>query len=469
MVISSIANNESHGFKGDFIMIEIICENEEKNEENQSVIRSGIRLPKNVKQIGEPPQGRRIYIEDYVYTYITSMAGDMGGYGTGRTDINFYGLLLGETKKSSQETCIFIRSAVRFISQEENQDFMGANVQENEDMPEIPAAKSDEISFSQDVWTNLYDSVEKYFKGQEILGWFLCADSRKIVADPENPTLAPWVQKLHFDNFAGATKTFFLVDPNSHEEFFYMVENGKLTRQGGFICFYERNEAMQEYMLATRPPRSVDNNINDRVIQNFRTIIQEKKEEAEKHQSISVMYGICAFMIVVVTVIGINMMNSYEKMQTLDDSMNKIAREIANMNVDSENFAGSEKTPVTKIDGKVYPTSVASSEAQKETEAPAATTAPTAAPAAATAAGTDESEKTKPAATVTPTESALTKPAETVAATAAKRTYVVEKGDTLMSICKNVYGDSLKYKDIMEINKLDNPDKIFIGQVIVLP
>ena len=38
-----------------------------------------------------------------------------------------------------------------------------------------------------------------------------------------------------------------------------------------------------------------------------------------------------------------------------------------------------------------------------------------------------------------------------------------------MSICKTAYGDTQKYKDVMEINKMDNPDKIFIGQELLLP
>lgn len=440
-------------------MIEIICENEEKNEEDMPVVRRSIKIPKNVKQIGEPPQERRIYIEDYVYTYITSISGESGMYGVGSTSAVFYGLLLGETRKTSQETCLFIRSAVRYISPKEDEDIVGMN---EEDAEETREDSREEISFSQEVWTSLYDAVEKYFKGQEIVGWFLCADSGSIVADSENQTLAPWVQKMHFDNFAGAAKAFFMVDPNIHEEYFYMVENGKLARQGGFICFYERNEAMQEYMLATRPPKSVDNNVDDSVIHNFRTIIQGRKEEAVKHQSISVMYGVCAFMVVVVTVIGINMMNSYQKMKTLDNSMDKIAKEIANMNAGAENFTSGENTPVIKIDGNVYPTEAATNTTPTPAETVNATVS------ASHSETAPENIQTNPVQTTAPTQAATTPAAETAAAPAPKK-YIVEKGDTLMSICKKAYGDSLRYKDVMELNKLDNPDKLLIGQELLLP
>ena len=177
-----------------------------------------------------------------------------------------------------------------------------------------------------------------------------------MVTDCENPALIPSLQKIHFDNFSGAAKVMFLVDTHEQEEYFYMVDKGRLERQSGFICFYEKNESMQEYMLASRPARSVDENVDDSVITNFRSIIREKKADAVKHQNMSLMYGIFAFMIVVVTVIGINMMNSYEKMQTLDASMSRIAKEIANMNVEGTDYDNLTGTPVTKIDGNVYPT-----------------------------------------------------------------------------------------------------------------
>lgn len=452
-------------------MIEIICENEEKNEEELPVVRRSIRLPKNVKQIGEPPQERRIYIEDYVYTYITSISGESKAYGSGSSRVSFYGLLLGETKKSSQEICLFIRSAVRFIPPEEDEDIVSTGGKDEYRMTEKNSEEnseeiSEKVSFSQDVWTSLYDSVEKYFKGQEILGWFLCADSRKTTVDSESQTLGAWVQKLHFDNFAGAAKAFFMVDSNLHEEYFYMVENGKLTRQGGFICFYERNEAMQEYMLATRPPKSVDNNIDDSVIHNFRTIIQERKEEAAKHQSISVMYGICAFMVVVVTAIGINMMNSYQKMKTLDNSMNKIAKEIANMNAEAENFTTGENTPVIKIDGNVYPTEAGNADKESVAATVSATVGIVPANTEGAAENTTSAQEQTQAASQTATQAVTT---TATAAPPSQKKYIVEKGDTLMSICKKMYGDSLRYKDVMELNKLDNPDKLLIGQELLLP
>ncbi len=51
------------------------------------------------------------------------------------------------------------------------------------------------------------------------------------------------------------------------------------------------------------------------------------------------------------------------------------------------------------------------------------------------------------------------------------RTYKVQPGDTLSKISKDFYGDPNKYQRIFEANrdKLDSPDKIRVGQDLVIP
>jgi len=67
-------------------------------------------------------------------------------------------------------------------------------------------------------------------------------------------------------------------------------------------------------------------------------------------------------------------------------------------------------------------------------------------------------------------------PAQAQAATAAAgggqgRTYKVQPGDSLSKIAKQFYGDANQYNRIFDANrsKLDNPDKIQVGQELVIP
>ncbi len=49
--------------------------------------------------------------------------------------------------------------------------------------------------------------------------------------------------------------------------------------------------------------------------------------------------------------------------------------------------------------------------------------------------------------------------------------YIIESGDTLSKIAKRYYGDAMQYPRIFEANRevIQDPDKIFVGQKIMIP
>jgi LysM repeat protein len=72
-------------------------------------------------------------------------------------------------------------------------------------------------------------------------------------------------------------------------------------------------------------------------------------------------------------------------------------------------------------------------------------------------------------------DSSLAPPAEAAPAPtpadAAPRSYTVQAGDTLSKIAQQFYGSANEYPKIFEANrdKLSNPDKIQVGQELVIP
>jgi nucleoid-associated protein YgaU len=60
---------------------------------------------------------------------------------------------------------------------------------------------------------------------------------------------------------------------------------------------------------------------------------------------------------------------------------------------------------------------------------------------------------------------------ESPATDAEKRTYTVKSGDSLWKISEAMYGEGSKYMKIFEANTdlLENPDRIFPGQKLVIP
>ena len=67
--------------------------------------------------------------------------------------------------------------------------------------------------------------------------------------------------------------------------------------------------------------------------------------------------------------------------------------------------------------------------------------------------------------------SGVTATVDSTAEIVGERTYTIEKGDTLSKIAKEQLGSANAWKKIFEANRdvLDDPDRIFPGQVIKLP
>ena len=67
--------------------------------------------------------------------------------------------------------------------------------------------------------------------------------------------------------------------------------------------------------------------------------------------------------------------------------------------------------------------------------------------------------------------SGVTATVDSTAEIIGERTYTIEKGDTLSKIAKEQLGSANAWKQIFEANRdvLDDPDRIFPGQVIKLP
>lgn len=391
-------------------MIEIICNGEDDSNKGNMRGNADIRRPKNIKQIGDVSSNRKIYIEDYAFTYINSVA-----YQTPEDEQA--GVLLGEVQKSDEEKCLFIKGVIR------------AKTPENE--------TKQGIVFNEKIWEKIYAEIEKFFPNLEVVGWFAA-----MPGITQERFL--YLKKLHMDNFSGGMKTMYLVNTCDKEENFYLYENGELKKQKGYVCFYERNYEMQEYMLEKRERKPIESPEKDKVMKSIRSIIQEKEEMRQRRKNSVFLYGISSFMAVVVLVIGINLLNSYEKMKKFDTSLSNIALEISNISEKEKSIQTSDNSvSVNKISGDVYPT-------EAETESTESRT---------TQSQTEQSQIEKQA------ESAeMVKEAD-----AAQTTYIVKKGDTIMSICKKYYGNTEKLNEIIAVNNIEDADKLYIGQEIKLP
>lgn len=406
-------------------MIEIICnkDDSEKDEMNPKDSSLCIRKPKNIKQIGDVSSDKKIYIEDYAFTYINSIAYN-------NPEIEQAGVLLGEFQKDNGEKCVFVKGVIKAVLEDGDTS----------------------IHFNENIWNKIYSDIEKYFPNLAVVGWFAVVPE---VTDERMVRL----KKLHLDNFAGAMKTLYLVDTSEKEEHFYLYEKGALKKQKGYVCFYERNYEMQEYMLERNEKRTCEDAKYDKVVNTIRNVIKEKEELRQQKKSGSFMYGVSAFLVVVIIVIGINLMNNYDRMRKLNQSVNSLMSQL-----EGKTYAGSDSNEdtvtVNKLSGDVYPTEESKTDSS---EADSTKQEDTASSVAATE-GQAETNST---------ENQSSDVAQSVNAKAAESKadiiYTVKSGDTLMSICKKHYGTTSRYSDVMEYNHLEDGNVLYIGQEIRLP
>ena len=104
------------------------------------------KLPKNIRQIGDTDQVVRLYVEDYVNTYLKRL------YPAGNQTLRV-GLLLGSTENYDGTPYIFIDGAI-----------------EMEDV-EVSGEK---IEFSENAWKKAYRGIEESFPKRTVQGWFIC-------------------------------------------------------------------------------------------------------------------------------------------------------------------------------------------------------------------------------------------------------------------------------------------------------
>ena len=87
-------------------MIEIVYKEEKQEAKNGENL---FNLPRNIRQIGLTAGNIRIYIEDYVYTFLTRLARNETGPGNEQGCVAVF---TGDTKWNNGITYLFIRGAL---------------------------------------------------------------------------------------------------------------------------------------------------------------------------------------------------------------------------------------------------------------------------------------------------------------------------------------------------------------------
>lgn len=411
-------------------MIEIVYN---KGKEKTAGKEEYFCVPKNIRQIGDVSKDTKIYMEDYVYTYLTS---DWKLEETkGRIAV-----LLGTCDWKNSTSYVFIKSAVVAESMEISKDY---------------------YPFTDKVWGEIYENTKKYFQGQEVVGWYLSLPDGGL-------KLTDAMIRTHTKHFSGNDKVLLLSDPYECECCFYIYRNNRMEKQDGYYIYYEKNELMQEYILDKKPLSKEDfsGKAQDRAVEDFRKIIARKQEE-RKEKAAGISWGMVAGTgaMALVLAAGIFIYNS--KYWIEDKESEKLTQEtVVNMEESVAEDSVADETVMQEPgeEDMVLLTPEASENTDEMVEEPVEENG-------------DRSVKNKESAEneqkqmgdleekIKLEESNVDE--ETAVSVYTK--YTVRKGDTLSKISMRYYGDFSKVAEICKINNMLEDDIIRVGQTILLP
>lgn len=380
------------------------------------------QLPKNVRQIGNVSDTSKIYVEDYVDTFFNQLCEKAGQEMLGA-------FLVGETVQEEEQDYIYIYGAIR--------------------MKEL-SLKGKEFRIEEHVWKNACETCKEYFGNAEILGWF--------VAGGEKPLeITHNLKKLHQKFFPREKSVFVTKNSRDMEEKFYIYKYRDLMECNGHYVYYEKNQEMQNYMIASRKKTGFTPSeiIEDRVTKSFRSLIREKEQKNEQKNHSKMVYALSTFLVLVILIVGVTMINNYERMKDVQHSLN----------------GKEEEESVEALGGIVTPSDQEGLEQTDDTKQPSEEPQEQ-------EPQEEEPQEQEPQEEIPqenePQEGELQTPQnegstnENVEATQPEA-YIVEKGDTLESISREKYGNTAYVSKICELNGLNDGNLIFIGQKLLLP
>ena len=407
------------------------------------------KLPKNIRQVGERDQVVKLYIEDYVNTYLKRL------YPAGGQDLRV-GLLLGEIRTEEGIPFLFIDGALEM---------------------EQVTREGEKVEFTEEAWKKAYQVMEQMFPHRSVQGWFLCGAPGCALSP-----LDYW--KQHGQYFSGKNQLMYLNSGLEGEEAIYTASEDGFYKLRGYSIYYERNQMMQDYMVSRKDARRVESGTRDMVIQDFRDRMEERKQSVGHARSaIGLLGGTCSVLAVLVLAGGLVMFGNYRKMKDMEAVIASVM--LSDVKTGGlRSFAGQDEDgdlEVESVPGEIYPTladividqgtgtdvnAAGNDAAGMEAGADVAgnTNAGTSASGAQNASetSTPHGGNAGASADAAPAAAVVQIPSDAVK-------YVVQEGETLYGICIERYHSMAQSPQICAWNGLADENHISVGQELYLP
>lgn len=419
-------------------------------------------FPSNIKQMGCLDDDIKIYMEDYVYTYLYQYAKSGGNK-------EKLAALVGRHIVVDNKEVIIISGAIQ-----------GKNTIQEKGVE----------TFTNETWDYINTQLSVYFNGLSLLGW--------VHTQPGfGAFLMSRDEIFHRQFFKNDWQVLYVIDPLDKMDTFFVHNNEKtgLKSAKGYFIYYEKNEGMQEYMLnnslakpKTQPiaPKNFGDvdSMNAAVApreenrkplpeeridaaKKIRKVLKNRAEEAEAQtkKRYSILTGISGILCIACLFMGISLMGNIDRIKKLENEVVTVQTsykdivQLMNTSKTASVFAAQNETQkteqppaetveqtLTQPQEPVQETAVKQPEQPKEVQPQVQTEEP-------------KEEVKKESKEEPKKETAEVSP----------EIYIVEEGDNLGYISTKFYGTKSMVDIIMDANGIEDPDKIYMGKKLIIP
>ena len=293
--------------------------NEDNNLYNYLNDEDDFKFPSNIKQIGSIEDDIKIYMEDYVFTYLHQYAKSGGNE-------ERLAILMGKFIEKDDVKYVVISGAIQ-----------GKYTQNNNGTEQ----------FTEDSWKYIKQQMDTYFSGLIIVGW--------VHTQPGyGAFLMSKDEEFHKAFFLNGFEVLFVIDPLDKDDAFFIFNRNKksLRESKGYFIYYDKNERMQDYMIENSLVRTrteleeeqqrvfkeneveFQRNFNSKAPENDRMDAAKKirgvlrKHEQQQNEKTAARYtllaGVSAALCISCLTMGISILNSQDRIKRLETEISSV-------------------------------------------------------------------------------------------------------------------------------------------------
>ncbi len=276
-------------------------------------------------------------------------------------------------------------------------------------------ASASTLTFTHDTWDYIHSEHEAKYKDKKIVGWQHTHPGYGIF-------LSNYDMFIQENFFNIPFQVAYVIDPIQHLRGFFQWKNGKVEKLAGYYIYDDLGVAIK----VEQPKPRIDH--------------QKELVDSSKPKSQMVQMAFMGIMSILIMILLINNISLSRKVESQSKSQRSLEEQIISQNATLEDYAD-------KIDEMMESSIIDNPEAKDEENV----------------ISTDKSNNTE-------VEDIIPEDNSSFTGIATFQTYTVKEDDNLEKICsENGLDYASSYRIITGMNGISDPNKIYVGQTILLP